>query len=98
MSEMVDRVAKAIAKAICNQNAMLELDEDECGYFDDYDNKGYDCRVVARAAIEAMREPTRQMIEAGAIGSGEDSEATATGSYEAMIAAALSKAPLKGAE
>lgn len=63
--EMIERVAKAIASAIVAQNHMLELDEDGCGYFDDYDNKDYDCRPVAVAAIAAMREPTKEMIDPG---------------------------------
>ncbi len=32
-------------------------------------------------------KPTKEMIEAGAVGSGEDSESVASGAWEAMIAA-----------
>ena len=45
--------------------------------------------VAARDAIAAMREPTPEMICAGAYGSGEDSEQVAIGCWEAMIDAAL---------
>lgn len=43
----------------------------------------------ARAAISAMREPTADMIYAGARGSGEDSDGVALGAWHAMIDAAL---------
>jgi len=46
-------------------------------------------KEMARAAIAAMREPTPEMICAGAYGSGEDSEQVAIGCWEAMIDAAL---------
>ena len=51
-------------------------------------------RAMAIAAIEAMREPTRAMLEAGAVGSGEDSENTALGAWEAMIDAARAPSTL----
>jgi len=46
---------------------------------------------AARAAIEAMREPDDAMVKAGAHGSGEDSETTALGAWQAMIDAALAE-------
>lgn len=46
-------------------------------------------RAIVVAAIKALRMPTRAMIEAGAKGSGEDSENVACGAWEAMIDAAL---------
>lgn len=46
----------------------------------------YKCRYKAKAAIEAMREPTEEMIEAGRH---EDGEYTAKVIYCAMIDAAL---------
>jgi hypothetical protein len=59
--------------------------EDDVVKVDGYVN----LRALARAAIEAMREPTKAMIEAGASGSGEDSEDVATGAWESMIDVAL---------
>ena len=57
MSEMVDRVARAISI--------------ECGWGDDDNDRNLDgivvwrtCLPEARAAIEAMREPTREMLNA----------------------------------
>ena len=58
MTTMVEKMAKAIAKAAVEQNPMLEyFDDNGVGYFDDYDNKNYDCIAIARAAIEAMLSP-----------------------------------------
>lgn len=57
MSEMVERVARAIATAQWGaENATDEAWRELC---DDYD-----LWAEARAAIEAMREPTKQMVEA----------------------------------
>jgi len=52
----------------------------------------------ARAAIEAMREPTREMLVAGAKGSGEDSETVALGAWEAMIEVAIGRCAKEYAE
>ena len=60
--KLVERVARVIAAEAMTQNPMLiplERDEDGVGvigYFDDYDNKAYDCETMARAAIKAVRE------------------------------------------
>ena len=45
----------------------------------------------ARVAIAALREPTKEMVYAGARGSGEDSDGVALGAWEAMIDAALAE-------
>lgn len=55
MSEMAERVAKAICAA---QSWMLPWDEIPAEAQDGMRN-------VARAAIAAMREPTDKMVEAG---------------------------------
>src|SRR5690606_4763846 len=69
MSEMVERVARAIALKMIHQNHMLELCvRDDCGavgVYDEYDNKFYDCEELARASMGAMREPTDAMVDAG---------------------------------
>ena len=54
MSEMVERVATAIGNRLrydSNGECLLIPTDDQC-------------RDIARAAIEAMREPTRKMINA----------------------------------
>jgi len=50
---------------------------------------------LARAAIEAMREPTEEMIDA--CGNGECAK-WAPGAWTAMISAALGAGPMKGDE
>ncbi len=67
MSEMIDRVAEAIAKVVADRTT------------NDYDIAGEIAQAAARAAVEAMREPTDDMIMAG----GWDQE------YRPMIDAAL---------
>lgn len=49
------------------------------------------CEGIARAVLAAVREPSRSMLEAGASGSGEDSETVAICAWEAMIDAALAE-------
>jgi hypothetical protein len=56
MSEMVERVAIAIAGGL---NAWAEMWEESLR--EEY-------RIDARAAIEAMREPTDAMLERGSVG------------------------------
>lgn len=85
MSEMIERVATAIYE---NRRRMYE---DRVPFKDLYPSAQRPYLDEARAAIEAMREPTEEMIAAGARGSGEDSQDVALGAWEAMIDAALSK-------
>ena len=87
MTTMVEKMAKAIAKAAVKQNPMLEyFDDNGIGYFDDYDNKNYDCIAIARAAIEALMEPTESMLDAGDAADGYD---VYVGVWTAMMQAAL---------
>ena len=60
MSEMVERVARALAKKMRNS---ATVDNGDLGHVivDDL----FDMRYVARAAIAAMREPTEAMLDAG---------------------------------
>lgn len=62
MSEMIERVAKAMAWADLNEidRAQLKLDglSQKNIVIDDH------MKSLARAAIEAMREPTKKMSEA----------------------------------
>ena len=80
--DMVDRVAKAIAEA--------------SGFFDDGAVAGF--RPIARAALQAMREPTNVMLDAAAAidenqivrdNPGGAWDATQKALWAAMIAAAL---------
>lgn len=49
----VDAVARSIAAAMLAENGSLEIWEDGVTVFDSYDNKTYDCRNIAIAAISA---------------------------------------------
>ena len=71
MTEMIERVAEAI----CRAQSFLPTPVTAVH------------RAAARAAIEAMREPTDDMIHHGAAGSGSDR--IALGAWEAMMDAAL---------
>lgn len=92
---MVDKIAKAIARAAVEQNHMLQYFEDNgIGYFDDYDNKNYDCIAIARAAIEAMLDPTEAMLDAGwATTSKHVVDGRPEEIWPAMIQAALKEVP-----
>jgi hypothetical protein len=57
MSEMVDRIARAIAEA---GNGGVWTDEQ---WYKEYQRDIH--RIRARAAIKAMREPTDEMVHAG---------------------------------
>jgi hypothetical protein len=74
---MIERVARAI-------QAEAGWDNIDVG-----DRLRADYLAFARAAIEAMREPTEAMIKEGAYGSGEDSAGVACGAWKAMIDIAL---------
>lgn len=83
MSEMVDRVAQAIADELARQEGNEEsfiLHDGKLSYLD---QEEVDMLAVARAAIEAMREPTKQMIDAGidAADTVEDYTQDTDGSY-----------------
>jgi len=77
MSEMIERVAKAIA--ISGNGGMWD------DWYSD-DQKEFH-RRRARAAIEAMREPTREMTDAVWVMAGEADQAEI---WSGMIDAALS--------
>lgn len=76
MGEMVDRVARAIAMA----EATIMLGGDKT-------KEAPDPRAIARAAIEAMREPTQDMIDACDINIPTEGEIV--GVWDSMISAAL---------
>lgn len=85
MSEMIERVARAIGAA----------DPEQCGQINDSEMGDYFWEKyrhlympMARAAIEAMREPTRTMHEAGLKTTGMPSN-----TFRDMIDAALKEMP-----
>lgn len=72
---MIEKVARALIKQT----------EADCGYrFPSETNWRY-CYKKAKAAIEAMREPTDEMVDAGAY----DLDMTVAMQYRKMIDAAL---------
>lgn len=79
--DMIERVARAIASADPDQAG--QVDGSEMGdYFWEKYRDHY--MTIARAAIEAMREPTRAMHEAGLKTTGMPSN-----TFRDMIGAAL---------
>ena len=84
---MVERVARAIDPGAWEDDLSTPTRD---GVISFHKRRQYSC-VIARAVIEAMREPTSLMLKEGAAGSGEDSEATALGAWDAMIDAALAE-------
>lgn len=85
MSEMIERVAKAIYEGRNGVGAMAWAHRQD-GYKDPY-------RIDARAAIEAMREPTQNMVWTAAayLDAPKDNESLqrVKVGYAAMIEAAL---------
>lgn len=88
MTEMVERVRMTIADALTDQDGWMK--------------KSYsreDMTEVARAAIEAMREPTESMIDKatdfdwGPGISGDETDASPNRVWQAMIDAALVTEP-----
>ena len=61
--DMIERVARAI----CQERCATPFGDPPCWAADNFDGCQDDtpCSGIARAAIEAMREPTEEMLEAG---------------------------------
>jgi len=87
MGRKIDDVAKAVCREECEyeglnisvwHSALSSRDRNEY-------------RKVARAAIEAMREPTKEMLEAGQKAWASDPQKKVATLYRAMIDAALSE-------
>ncbi|RVI65314.1 hypothetical protein [Sinorhizobium meliloti] len=80
MSTMIERVARSICAARHDEfNDWDSLDGDERGQF----------MTEARAVIDAMREPTDEMIAAGDMPDCDNPQKDAEGVYRNMIDAAL---------
>lgn len=82
MSEMVEMVARAICRTRFYEGGTDKVDR----LVDEVWTQNV---PQARAAIAAMREPTKDMATAGAFASGEDSASVATGAWYGMIDEAL---------
>lgn len=81
--DMVERVARAIYERNSKRTNYVWPD-------DVYPAIRNRCLRDARAAIEAMREPTEEMVNAGAVAEGDTNlEAQARSLWEAMIDAIL---------
>lgn len=87
-NEMVERVAKALYEA-------TPFKETEGGYDAQSDLYRRSCRLLARAAIEAMREPTDAMVDAAY---GRERTGTERGNWRAMIDAALTETQASSSE
>jgi hypothetical protein len=93
MSEMIERVAKAICKSrscegfMCCQNP-AQMGRKGCPV------KAGGYNEAARAAIEAMREPTQAMLDVGTddAGWGDCEESEISYRWNAMVSAALQPA------
>ena len=83
-TEMVERVARALYAATPFKQA-------EGGYHEQSDVYRRSCLLLARAAIEAMREPTEAMVDAFVwYGHGKTIGDVARIGWQSMIDAALS--------
>ena len=86
MGRKIDDVAKAICREECEYeglNISVWLSALSSGDRDEY-------RQIARAAIKAMGEPTKEMLEAGQRALERDPQKKVATLYQAMIGAALS--------
>jgi hypothetical protein len=93
MNDMVERVARAMAAAIVSQvrsGATFE-ETPNLHICDEDSNSFWELIPVARAAIEAMREPTDDTLKAAALVWDEDwcTETNALNMWNKMIESAL---------
>lgn len=103
MSEMVERVARALVVSKFGPEAEILFDSvprefrDADKAQDMFTKRVAEARRDARAAIEAMREPTDEMVHAGNCAKFNAFNPTAN-SFRAMIDAALDTSPKQGNE
>ncbi len=81
MTEMLERVARAIERSTCDSDAEFEQSWG-------HDNVRHNRLIEARAAIEAMRVPTDTMRWAGGTAL-HDKHEDAEGVWRAMVSAEL---------
>ena len=86
--EMVERVARILCQQTVLRNFPTATADQIAFHFD---LAPAACRENARAAIEAMREPTEAMIDAIWNSLGDESASSARDTYQAAIDAALGK-------
>lgn len=82
MSSMIERVARAMYE-------VTPFKETEGGYDSQSETYRKMCEILARAAIEAMLEPTDEMIGAFHRLTDDNGSVLVTTGYRAMIEAAL---------
>lgn len=85
MSEMIERVARAICRA------GMSGPKDHLNKQENLNWRKFE--IEARAAIEAMREPTNAMVEASNREWDGRMSHRSSGAWQAMIDAALSPSP-----
>jgi hypothetical protein len=88
---VTERVARAIHAAYTD---LENEDVPDAAVGDPWPEGGcVDCIILARAAIEAMREPTEAMIEAAGLGVtvAPDDRGTVRDMWQAMVNAALAE-------
>jgi hypothetical protein len=87
MSEMVERVARAL----CEQSYAKSDEKLPWYWHSETSDERDEWRAMARAAIEAMREPTDRMCNSGAAKWDDDwcTETNALNMWQAMIDEAL---------
>lgn len=85
-NEMIERVAKALCKKRILRNAVIEKRTLDDNFINLAIEVGYpNFMIDAKTAIEAMKEPTCEMLDAGAY----DFDMTLERQYKQMIEAAL---------
>lgn len=92
MSEMVERVARAIYEKANEQSPVVGTGHAEADDGKTILDGAYDLLAIARAAIEAMRVPTEKMIAAGMTCESGTYEEDVPRIFTAMIDAALEEA------
>lgn len=89
--EMIERVQRAIVEALRPRGEVRLLSSID-RFRGVYELNGdFDLRAVARAAIEAMRQPTQEMVKAAARHDGKHAEVEAAATWEIMAEAALAE-------
>lgn len=83
MSEMIERLARAL------HGCVMQQDADQAPWEKLSQPVKQECLLMARAAIEAMREPTNAMIEAADGEYRDDDRRALVGEWQTMIDVAL---------
>jgi hypothetical protein len=90
MNEMIERVARKMGAVLLPQQEHYAVGDLNGTVFSYVDVQELDMADLARAAIEAMREPTDEMLNAAVYAESDLTRAGHRSVYRAMINAALS--------